>query len=100
MSTRVAATGWVLAVVLAATTALFAWQYTQARRAADRIQADYESLQLRVEAQAAQNKEFDATLKSLAQQLDDARTALDLLDKAVQSAPSPETQPDAAPQQP
>jgi len=81
--------GWVLAVAFATTTALFAWQYTEARRAADKVQQDYESLQVRVEAQAQQNKEFDATLQSLSQQLEEARSALDTLDRAMKSVPPP-----------
>lgn len=87
MTATIAKIGWALAVIFAATTALFAWQYAQARRAADKVQQDYESLQVRVEAQAQQNKEFDATLKSLSQQLQEARSALETLDRAVKSAP-------------
>ncbi len=79
--------GWVLAAIFAAATALFAWQYTQARRAADKVRQDYESLQVRVETQAKQNKEFDATLQSLQRQLQEARSALETLDRAVKSAP-------------
>ncbi len=89
MSPRTAIAGWIFAALFAATTALFAWQYSQARRAAEKIRHDYESLQVRVEAQAQQNKEFDETLKSLAQQLEEAQSALKVLDQAVQSAPAP-----------
>lgn len=89
MSSRAAIAGWVFAALFAATTALMAWQYTQAHRAADKIRHDYESLQVRVETQAQQNREFDATLKSLARQLAEAQAALKALDQAVQSAPTP-----------
>jgi septal ring factor EnvC (AmiA/AmiB activator) len=89
MSPRTAIAGWVFAAMFAAAAAFFASQYAQARRAADQVRRDYESLQVRVEEQARQNREFDATLKSLAQQLEAAQSALKVLDQAVQSAPPP-----------
>lgn len=93
MSPRAAVTGWVFALIFAVAAALFAWQYAQARAAADRVRQDYESLQVRVEAQARQNKEFDATLQSLSQQLEEARSALEALDRAMKSVPEEPAQP-------
>lgn len=93
MSPRAAFTGWVLAAFFAVAALLLGWQYAQARAAADRVRQEYESLQVRVEAQAEQNKQFDATLRSLTQQLEEARSALDALDRAMNSVPEKPAQP-------
>jgi septal ring factor EnvC (AmiA/AmiB activator) len=88
MTPRMAKAGWWLAALFAAATLLFAWQYAKARRDADAVRRDYETLHERVEDQARRNDQLDASLRALSKRLNDAQTRIEMLGKSI-APPAP-----------
>lgn len=82
--------GWLLAVVLAGTTALFAWQYARARGDANILRHEYDALQQRVTEQDRLNTELRSSLDALTAQLNQAQRRIEALAEAVEKfKPSP-----------
>jgi len=92
--------GWLLAVVFAGTTALFAWQYARARSETAALRLDFDALKKaygemyeRLEAQQSANTALMRDTNTIQEQLDRAIAEIEALHNAIKpSAPvqSPE----------
>jgi uncharacterized protein HemX len=79
------ALAWLVAVVFAGATALFAWQYARARSAAASLRDDYVQLQERLGEQEARNADLLSQVEQMQSRLDQALTSIESLRAQVES---------------
>jgi len=90
--------GWLLAVVLAGTTALFAWQYAHARSETATLRTDFDALRKeyneiygRLEAQQAANEALMHDTATIQEQLTKAIGEIEALHHLITPSASPDT---------
>ena len=77
--------GWLIAVVFAGTTALFAWQYARARTETASLRNDYTALQERLTEQDERNRVLMNDLQGMQQQLDAAVSQIEAMQQRFES---------------
>lgn len=77
--------GWLLAVVFAGTTALFAWQYARAHNEAASLRTGYDELQRRLNAQEERNASLQDVMQRMQRQLDETVRRIETLQQQLQS---------------